>query len=145
MVLRTNPRFRSQQSRPRGVRNVAREGRGLPKVTKSYPPPNSCQFQNNDIHCRYINQGQVLMHIKIQRWGNSAAVRLPVNVLKDLDLGSGDVLDLNVERGALLMKPVKEKLRFDLADLVAQCNLQAPRDSELEAWDRMTQVGNEAW
>ncbi|WP_423164528.1 AbrB/MazE/SpoVT family DNA-binding domain-containing protein [Stenotrophomonas maltophilia] len=85
------------------------------------------------------------MHIKIQRWGNSAAVRLPVNVLKDLELGSGDVLDLNVERGALLMKPVKEKLRFELADLVAQCDLQSPKDSELEAWDGTTQVGNEAW
>ncbi len=96
-----------------------------------------------DIQCIYIYGG--IMHAKIQRWGNSAAVRLPASILKAMDLGSGDTLEIGVEEGALILTPVKARPRYQLSELLAQCDLNAPQDDELVAWNSSKPVGNEAW
>jgi len=80
------------------------------------------------------------MHAKIQRWGNSAAVRLPASILKAMDLGSGDTLEIGVEEGALILTPVKARPRYQLSELLAQCDLNAPQDEELAAWNRRPPV-----
>ncbi len=85
------------------------------------------------------------MHAKIQRWGNSAAVRLPASILKAMDLGSGDTLEIGVEDGTLILTPVKVRPRYQLSELLAQCDLSAPQDEELAAWNGSKPVGNEAW
>lgn len=93
----------------------------------------------------YLHRESSAMHTKIQRWGNSAAVRLPASILKAMDLGSGDTLDIAVENGALKLTPVKVRPRYQLAELVAQCDLDAAHDEELGAWEGDGAAGNEAW
>ena len=85
------------------------------------------------------------MHVKIQRWGNSAAVRLPASLLKEMTLRSGDILDIGVEGEALTLTPVRTRPRYSLSELLAQCDLDAPQEAGLAAWDDAKPVGNEAW
>ena len=48
------------------------------------------------------------------------------------------------EKDALTMKPAKAKPHYNLADLMAQCDLSAPEPAELAAWNAMQPVGREA-
>jgi len=82
------------------------------------------------------------MQLTIQKWGNSAAVRLPTAVLTQSGLSIGDVVDANSVRGALTLIAAKPK--YSLSDLVAQCNSNAPLPEDLIAWDQMQPVGAEA-
>ena len=84
------------------------------------------------------------MEVKIQQWGNSAAIRLPATVLKQMSLASGDVLVLDVFAETMTLKPVKATPHYRLADLMAQCDLSAPEPAELAAWNAMQPVGREA-
>jgi len=84
------------------------------------------------------------MQVKIQQWGNSAAIRLPATVLKQMSLASGDVLTLDVSEETITLKPARSKPRYRLADLMAQCDLDAPEPEELAAWNAMPAVGREA-
>lgn len=85
------------------------------------------------------------MEVKIQQWGNSAAIRLPSAVLKQMSLVSGDVLLLDVDSSAvaITLKPAKSKPRYQLEDLMAQCDLSAPEPADLAAWNSMPAVGRE--
>ncbi|KTB56715.1 PbsX family transcriptional regulator [Pseudomonas viridiflava ICMP 13104] len=83
------------------------------------------------------------MEVKIQQWGNSAAIRLPANVLKQMSLSSGDVLTLDASAEVITLKPAKAKLHYRLADLMAQCDLSAPEPAELAAWNAIQPVGRE--
>ncbi|EJN34719.1 growth regulator [Pseudomonas sp. GM78] len=84
------------------------------------------------------------MQVKIQQWGNSAAIRLPSTVLKQMSLVSGDLLSLDVSAEVMTLKPAKAKPHYRLADLMAQCDLTAPEPADLAAWNAMTPVGREA-
>ncbi len=86
------------------------------------------------------------MDVKIQQWGNSAAIRLPSTVLKQMSLVRGDVLLLNVDPDAqaITLKPARAKPRYKLSDLMAQCDLTASGPAELAAWNAMPAVGREA-
>ncbi len=83
------------------------------------------------------------MEVKIQQWGNSAAIRLPANVLKQMSLVSGDVLVLDVSTEVMTLKPAKAKLHYRLADLMAQCDLDAAEPEELSDWNAMQPTGRE--
>jgi antitoxin MazE len=56
------------------------------------------------------------MQVEIQKWGNSAAVRLPAPVLRDAGIALGQTLELTVEDGKLIFAPSKE---YKLEELVA--------------------------
>jgi antitoxin ChpS len=86
---------------------------------------------------------EVLMEVKVQQWGNSAAIRLPATVLKLMNLVSGDVLKLDVSAEVMTLKPAKAKPHYHLADLMAQCDFSAPEPAELAAWNAMQPVGRE--
>ncbi|GKQ47524.1 AbrB/MazE/SpoVT family DNA-binding domain-containing protein [Pseudomonas syringae pv. theae] len=83
------------------------------------------------------------MEVKIQQWGNSAAIRLPANVLKQMSLSSGDVLTLDASTEVITLKPAKVKLHYRLADLMAKCDLSAPEPTELAEWNTMQPIGRE--
>jgi antitoxin ChpS len=83
------------------------------------------------------------MEVKIQQWGNSAAIRLPATVLKQLSLVSGDSLTLDVLPEMMTLKAKKVKPHYRLADLVGQCDLEAPEPADLAAWNAMHPVGRE--
>ncbi|MGE8063804.1 AbrB/MazE/SpoVT family DNA-binding domain-containing protein [Pseudomonas sp. NPDC089569] len=84
------------------------------------------------------------MEVKVQQWGNSAAIRLPAAVLKLMNLVSGDVLKLDVSAEVMTLKPARAKPHYQLADLMAQCDLSAPEPAELAGWNSMPPVGREA-
>jgi len=53
----------------------------------------------------------------IRKWGNSAAVRLPSSMLKSLRVGIDDLMEMRVERGCLILQPVRAQ-EYTLTQLV---------------------------
>ncbi|MYM96562.1 AbrB/MazE/SpoVT family DNA-binding domain-containing protein [Duganella vulcania] len=83
------------------------------------------------------------MELSIQKWGNSAAVRLPTELLAILKVTLGDKLSVNVQAEGVLLKAARPS--FSLADLVAQCDPSAPEPADMAAWSQVKPVGREAW
>ena len=83
------------------------------------------------------------MELSIQKWGNSAAVRLPSALLEQLKVALGDKLAVDVRAEGVMLKPARHK--YALEDLVAQCNPKAPMPADLAAWNEVAAVGREAW
>ena len=86
---------------------------------------------------------EILMQIKIQQWGNSAAIRLPATVLKQMRLGVGSTLSLDTAGEAMVLKPVRTKPKYTLEELMAQCDLNAPEPEDMADWNAMRPVGRE--
>jgi len=83
------------------------------------------------------------MKLSIQKWGNSAAVRLPTELLGILKVTFGDKLSVAAHPEGLLLKAAPPS--YLLADLVAQCDLSAPEPADLAEWSNVKLVGREAW
>jgi antitoxin ChpS len=83
------------------------------------------------------------MQIKIQQWGNSAAIRLPAAVLKQMQLGVGSTLSLDTAGDTMVLKPLRTKPKYTLEELMAQCDLTAPEPADLADWNAMRPVGRE--
>jgi antitoxin MazE len=76
----------------------------------------------------------------ISKWGNSLAVRIPLAIAKQANLGEGDcvALDLNKD-GGIVLRPTRQK--YKLSDLVAQIT---PRNRHKETdWGKP--LGEESW
>lgn len=58
------------------------------------------------------------MRGKLQKWGNSTAVRLPVKALEDAHLARDQEVDIQVIDGALVIRAVKGR-EYSLDDLLA--------------------------
>lgn len=76
--------------------------------------------------------------LRLQKWGNSAAVRLPSAMLKQLDLKIGDVLETEIRNGELVVRAVRRRYRLD--DLLAEMEAEPPR---VEGWEGMPDAGRE--
>lgn len=83
------------------------------------------------------------MELSIQKWGNSAAVRLPTALLDQLKVALGDKLAVDVRPEGIMLKPARHK--YVLEDLVAQCDPKAPLPADLDVWGGVAPVGREAW
>ncbi|MNN47950.1 Antitoxin ChpS [compost metagenome] len=83
------------------------------------------------------------MQVKIQQWGNSAAIRLPAAVLKQMRLGVGSTLSLDTTGETMVLKPVRSKPKYTLEELMAQCDLSAPEPEDMADWNAMRPVGRE--
>lgn len=83
------------------------------------------------------------MELSVQKWGNSAAVRLPTELLGMLKVTLGDKLSVNVQSEGVLLKAARPS--YSLADLVAQCDLSAAEPADMAAWSQIKPVGREAW
>lgn len=83
------------------------------------------------------------MDVKIQQWGNSAALRVPSTVLKQMGISLGDTLSMDITEVGLLLKPVQKKPRYTLAELIAQCDPSAPESADMADWQATTPVGRE--
>jgi len=88
------------------------------------------------------------MQVKVVKWGNSGAVRLPAGVLKELNVALGARLELKTQGGKIILAPAQREYRLEtmLAGITEQ-NRHAPvnlgdavgRDSceALGAWSVM--------
>lgn len=68
------------------------------------------------------------MRVKVCKWGNSAAVRIPAPALRDAGLQIGRSLELRVEDGRLVLKLAVESLDA----LLAKVTPENRHDLELE-------------
>ena len=83
------------------------------------------------------------MELSITKWGNSAAVRLPTELLSMLKVSLGDKLLVDVKPEGVMLKPKRHS--YALADLVAQCDVNAPAPADMAVWSKMKPVGRETW
>jgi len=58
------------------------------------------------------------MIAKVQKWGNSLALRIPKALAEDVQIEDGAKVDLSVKDGRLVIAPVK-KVRYNLDELLA--------------------------
>ena len=80
------------------------------------------------------------MHIRVQKWGNSLAVRIPKPLAEDAAVEEGTVLNLAVSEGNVVATPVRKKkqsLKQMLAK-ITRTNLHAEVDFGAP-------VGREIW
>lgn len=77
--------------------------------------------------------------MKLQKWGNSAAVRFPKEIISQLGLEIGDELETEIQGQTIVIKAVKRP-KYKLSDLLAEMPDGIPR---VEGWDEMPDVGME--
>lgn len=83
------------------------------------------------------------MELSIQKWGNSAAVRLPATLLEQLKVALGDKLSVDVRPDGIMLKPARHK--YSLDELLAQCDRKAPIPEDLADWKGVEPLGREVW
>lgn len=80
------------------------------------------------------------MRTRIQKWGNSLAVRIPKTYADESGLSEESEVELSLSEGKLVVTPV-ERQRFNLEDLLAQIT-DENRHGEV---DMGRPVGREVW
>ncbi len=83
------------------------------------------------------------MELSVQKWGNSAAVRLPTELLAMLKVALGDKLTVNVQADGILLKAKRPS--YTLTELVAQCDRAAEGPVDMAVWSNTKPAGREAW
>jgi len=83
------------------------------------------------------------MEVILRKYGNSTVAVLPPSVLKHLGLAAGQSMSLDTnDRHQIVLSP---KRRYVLADMIAQCNPEAPPPADLALWESARPVGREVW
>jgi antitoxin MazE len=78
------------------------------------------------------------MRTRIQKWGNSLALRIPRAIAAEVNLEIDTVVDISLVDGKLVLVPVNEPSLEDLLAGVTEENVHRAIDSG-------PSVGNEAW
>lgn len=81
------------------------------------------------------------MRAKIQKWGNSLAVRIPKALAELLELADGREVELSVEEGKMIVRLPTPTRRYTLEELVGGITAENRHD-EIGTGPS---VGNEAW
>jgi antitoxin MazE len=80
------------------------------------------------------------MKARIQKWGNSLALRIPKSFATHSNIEQGSVVDLSLDDGRMIVEPAKEQ-EYSLEDLLARVtkkNLHSEVDFGMP-------VGKEVW
>jgi antitoxin MazE len=80
------------------------------------------------------------MKTRIQKWGNSLALRIPRPFAEESNLHEDSAVDVTVRNGKLVVVPLREPV-LSLKELAEQITPQN-RHTEIETGDA---VGNEVW
>ena len=80
------------------------------------------------------------MTTTLQKWGNSLAVRIPKTVANDVALGEGEMVDLQIANGQIVIAPIRAK-KYRCDDLVTRIN-RKNRHPEVPVGKRR---GREVW
>ena len=88
--------------------------------------------------CIYIKEE--IMTAKISKWGNSAAIRLPNELLKFLSLHIGDSVELLQKKNSIELKIIDDKK----AKLIAEAQrIKEDANREYEVWETTLDDGLE--
>lgn len=83
------------------------------------------------------------MHItNLRKVGGSIMLAVPPALLDILRLRPGAKVDITVESGRLVVEP-RERPRYTLDELLAQCNPRVPRSKQEREWLRNKSMGAE--
>ena len=80
------------------------------------------------------------MQARIQKWGNSLAVRIPKAMATEAHLAQEVVVELAVHEGKLVIEPTKKK-KYELKNLIARITPENLHVDEI--WG--APVGRETW
>lgn len=80
------------------------------------------------------------MRIRVQKWGNSLALRIPKSFAAETALGQGAEVNLTLEEGRLVVTPMTHPV-YTLDDLLARIT---PENVHREI-DTGPAVGDEVW
>lgn len=78
----------------------------------------------------------------LRKVGGSIMLAVPPSILSLLKLEPGSSVDVAVEKGRLIIEPIK-KPKYTLEELLAQCKSGSKRSPEDEAWLNASPVGKE--
>jgi antitoxin MazE len=79
------------------------------------------------------------MVTRVQKWGNSLALRIPQSFAVQAKVAAGTAVDIAVEKGQLVVRPVRHRYRLrDLLKAVDRRNLHAEAQTGRP-------VGREIW
>jgi antitoxin MazE len=83
---------------------------------------------------------EALMRVRVQKWGNSLALRIPKSFATETALDSGAEVDLTLEEGRLVVTP-RRAPSYELSELLTHIS---PENLHREV-DTGPSVGSEAW
>jgi antitoxin MazE len=86
-----------------------------------------------------VDTGGDEMRAKIQKWGNSLAVRIPKALAELVEFADGREVEISVEEGRMIVQPART--RYSLEELVGGITSENRHD-EIGTGPS---VGNEAW
>jgi antitoxin MazE len=81
-----------------------------------------------------------MMQARVQRWGNSLAVRIPKPFALEIGLEQNTLVTVSISEGKLLLEPIIEP-RYTLEQLLAEVS----EDNLHHEVDTGQAVGNEVW
>ena len=58
------------------------------------------------------------MKVKIQKWGNSLAVRIPKAFAVQTQIEQDSIVDMSLVNGGIVVKPHKERPKYTLKELL---------------------------
>ena len=74
--------------------------------------------------------------------GGSVMLAIPKPVLESLGLSANEKVGLRIDAGVLVVEP-RPRTRFTLAELLAQCDANAPESGHDLEWEQTEPVGRE--
>ena len=78
----------------------------------------------------------------LRKVGGSIMLAVPPSILSLLNLEPGSSVDVGVEKGRLVIEPIK-KPKYTLEELLAQCKPQQKRTPEEREWLDIAPIGKE--
>ncbi|TXM90839.1 AbrB/MazE/SpoVT family DNA-binding domain-containing protein [Methylobacterium sp. WL30] len=85
--------------------------------------------------------GEVRVIVQFSRWGNSLALRIPAQILRDVGAAEGSTAELSVEEGRIVIAPRAEPPRYTFDGLLAGITKENLHDDQFEG----RTVGDEIW
>jgi len=79
---------------------------------------------------------------RLRKVGGSVMLAIPKPMLEALDLAADAPVGLSIKSGRIVVEP-KKRRRYTLDELLAVCNLKAPRSVEDRVWQSGRPVGGE--
>lgn len=84
------------------------------------------------------------MQVRIKKWGNSLAARLPKPIVESGHLELDQAVDIEVIEGRVVLSPIQKPVEYSLDELLAQCQPEAMAlDDEDKKWLNDPPAGRE--
>jgi len=84
------------------------------------------------------------MQLEIQKWCNSAAIRLSKTLLRQIETSVGEKVDVEVKDGELVLRPVHAEIQYNLDQLLSTCTkARITLDKEDRTWLDESPIGKE--